>query len=172
MEVDEKPVEEYSDVGGLDKQIQELVEAVVLPMTHKDRFEAIGIQPPKGYPLFLLDVHLFLLSNEEKTVCVITIFVNKSLHTKKSHLLPLYNYIVNIHCRMFDVWTSRNRKDIVGPCVRRTVQSHFPKVGWSTARSGIVFVSFSFFISLASSVFFSLSILASNSLTTSPPLCE
>ncbi len=48
MEVDEKPTEEYSDVGGLDKQIQELVEAIVLPMTHKDRFEAIGIKPPKG----------------------------------------------------------------------------------------------------------------------------
>jgi len=48
MEVDEKPTEEYSDVGGLDKQIQELVEAVVLPMTHKERFEALGIQPPKG----------------------------------------------------------------------------------------------------------------------------
>ncbi|KAJ0398966.1 hypothetical protein P43SY_008192 [Pythium insidiosum] len=48
MEVDEKPTEEYSDIGGLDKQIQELVEAVVLPMTHKEKFEAIGIQPPKG----------------------------------------------------------------------------------------------------------------------------
>eukprot|EP00936_MAST-01D_sp_MAST-1D-sp1_P002375 g2375.t1 len=48
MEVDEKPTEEYSDIGGLDKQIKELVEAVVLPMTHKDRFEAIGIRPPKG----------------------------------------------------------------------------------------------------------------------------
>eukprot|EP01110_Echinostelium_bisporum_P003526 TRINITY_DN185_c0_g1_i1.p1 TRINITY_DN185_c0_g1~~TRINITY_DN185_c0_g1_i1.p1 ORF type:complete len:338 (-),score=115.40 TRINITY_DN185_c0_g1_i1:19-1032(-) len=48
MEVDEKPTEEYSDVGGLDKQIQELVEAVVLPMTHKERFQSLGIQPPKG----------------------------------------------------------------------------------------------------------------------------
>lgn len=47
MEVDEKPTEEYSDVGGLDKQIQELVEAVVLPMTHKERFQALGIAPPK-----------------------------------------------------------------------------------------------------------------------------
>ncbi|TYZ60631.1 hypothetical protein PybrP1_004888 [[Pythium] brassicae (nom. inval.)] len=28
MEVDEKPTEEYSDIGGLDKQIQELIEAV------------------------------------------------------------------------------------------------------------------------------------------------
>ncbi|RLN88518.1 hypothetical protein BBJ28_00011305, partial [Nothophytophthora sp. Chile5] len=48
MEVDEKPTEEYSDIGGLDKQIQELVEAVVLPMTHKEKFDAIGILPPKG----------------------------------------------------------------------------------------------------------------------------
>mmetsp|Transcript_26043 Transcript_26043/g.34159 ORF Transcript_26043/g.34159 Transcript_26043/m.34159 type:complete len:438 (+) Transcript_26043:125-1438(+) len=48
MEVDEKPTEEYSDIGGLDKQIQELIEAVVLPMTHKDMFDAIGIRPPKG----------------------------------------------------------------------------------------------------------------------------
>jgi 26S proteasome regulatory subunit T5 len=48
MEVDEKPTEEYSDIGGLDKQIQELVEAVVLPMTHKERFDAVGVRPPKG----------------------------------------------------------------------------------------------------------------------------
>lgn len=38
MEVDERPVEEYSDIGGLDKQIEELVEAIVLPMQHKERF--------------------------------------------------------------------------------------------------------------------------------------
>merc|ERR1712025_1263922 len=48
MEVDERPTEQYSDIGGLDQQIQELIEAIVLPMTHKDRFETIGIQPPKG----------------------------------------------------------------------------------------------------------------------------
>merc|ERR1719478_1290703 len=48
MEVDEKPTEEFNDVGGLDTQIQELIEAVVLPMTHKDRFDNIGIKPPKG----------------------------------------------------------------------------------------------------------------------------
>merc|ERR1712087_823643 len=48
MEVDEKPTEEFTDVGGLDTQIQELVEAIVLPMTHKERFDHIGIKPPKG----------------------------------------------------------------------------------------------------------------------------
>ncbi|XP_019641701.1 26S proteasome regulatory subunit 6A-B [Branchiostoma floridae] len=52
MEVDERPTEQYSDIGGLDKQIQELVEAVVLPMTHKDKFENLGIQPPKGVLLY------------------------------------------------------------------------------------------------------------------------
>lgn len=48
MEVDERPTEQYSDIGGLDKQIQELIEAVVLPMTHKDKFKNLGIHPPKG----------------------------------------------------------------------------------------------------------------------------
>ena len=48
MEVDERPTEEYSDIGGCDLQIQELIEAVVLPMTHKDMFDSIGIRPPKG----------------------------------------------------------------------------------------------------------------------------
>lgn len=48
MEVDEKPTEDYSDIGGLDKQIQELREAIVLPITHKDRFASLGIRPPKG----------------------------------------------------------------------------------------------------------------------------
>ncbi|KAL0928836.1 hypothetical protein M5K25_000759 [Dendrobium thyrsiflorum] len=52
MEVDEKPTEDYSDIGGLEKQIQELVEAIVLPMTHKDWFQKLGIQPPKGVLLY------------------------------------------------------------------------------------------------------------------------
>lgn len=52
MEVDERPTEQYSDIGGLDKQIQELIEAVVLPMTHKDKFKNLGIHPPKGVLLY------------------------------------------------------------------------------------------------------------------------
>lgn len=43
MEVDERPTEQYSDIGGLDTQIQELIEAIVLPMTHKERFEKLGV---------------------------------------------------------------------------------------------------------------------------------
>lgn len=52
MEVDERPTEQYSDIGGLDKQIQELVEAIVLPMNHKEKFENLGIQPPKGVLMY------------------------------------------------------------------------------------------------------------------------
>ena len=52
MEVDEKPTEDYSDIGGLDKQIQELREAIVLPMTHADRFKTLGIRAPKGVLLY------------------------------------------------------------------------------------------------------------------------
>ncbi|KXS11464.1 26S proteasome subunit P45 [Gonapodya prolifera JEL478] len=48
MEVDEKPTEDYNDIGGLDKQIEELVEAIVLPMTQAERFKKLGIRPPKG----------------------------------------------------------------------------------------------------------------------------
>jgi 26S proteasome regulatory subunit T5 len=48
MEVDEKPTEDYSDIGGLDKQIEELIEAVVLPMKQADKFKTLGIKPPKG----------------------------------------------------------------------------------------------------------------------------
>eukprot|EP01018_Ginkgo_biloba_P009617 Gb_25628 [translate_table: standard] len=52
MEVDEKPTEDYNDIGGLEKQITELVEAIVLPMTHKERFEKLGVRPPKGVLLY------------------------------------------------------------------------------------------------------------------------
>lgn len=48
MEVDEKPTEKYTDVGGLDKQIEELVEAIVWPMQEAERFQRIGIKAPKG----------------------------------------------------------------------------------------------------------------------------
>ena len=52
MEVDEKPKEEFTEIGGLDKQITELLEAVVLPLTHREKFANIGIKPPKGVLLY------------------------------------------------------------------------------------------------------------------------
>ncbi len=52
MELDTKPTEKYSDMGGIDKQIQELEEAIVFPLEKKHLFEAIGIKPPKGVLMF------------------------------------------------------------------------------------------------------------------------
>ena len=49
MEVDERPSEDYSDIGGLEKQIEELREAIVLPITHKDKFDSIGIRYSFSY---------------------------------------------------------------------------------------------------------------------------
>ena len=48
MEVDERPTETYTDIGGLDKQIEEFVEAIVLPMQQEQKFKNLGIKPPKG----------------------------------------------------------------------------------------------------------------------------
>jgi len=63
MEVDEKPTEKYSDVGGLHKQIEELVEAVVWPMQQADRFKKIGIKAPKGRLLRTLSCWHILETN-------------------------------------------------------------------------------------------------------------
>ena len=52
MLLDEKPTDDYSDVGGLDKQIQELQEAVVLPLTRPELFTQLGIKAPKGILLY------------------------------------------------------------------------------------------------------------------------
>ena len=39
-------------VGGLEQQIQEMKEAVELPMTHPEIYDDIGIKPPKGVILY------------------------------------------------------------------------------------------------------------------------
>ncbi|MHA1952531.1 MAG: proteasome-activating nucleotidase [Candidatus Heimdallarchaeaceae archaeon] len=48
MELIERPNEKYSDIGGLEPQIQELKETVELPLLKPELFEKIGIDPPKG----------------------------------------------------------------------------------------------------------------------------
>merc|ERR1712113_636963 len=40
------------DIGGLEDQIQEIKEAVELPLTHPELYEDIGIKPPKGVILY------------------------------------------------------------------------------------------------------------------------
>lgn len=52
MKVDKAPLESYADIGGLDSQIQEIKEAVELPLTHPELYDEIGIKPPKGVILY------------------------------------------------------------------------------------------------------------------------
>ena len=52
MKVDKAPSESYADIGGLEKQIQEIKEAVELPLTHPELYSDIGIRPPKGVILY------------------------------------------------------------------------------------------------------------------------
>eukprot|EP00437_Effrenium_voratum_P041879 CAMPEP_0181477012 /NCGR_PEP_ID=MMETSP1110-20121109/41999_1 /TAXON_ID=174948 /ORGANISM="Symbiodinium sp., Strain CCMP421" /LENGTH=449 /DNA_ID=CAMNT_0023602305 /DNA_START=66 /DNA_END=1415 /DNA_ORIENTATION=+ len=52
MKVDKAPTESYGDIGGLEEQIQEMKEAVELPLTHPELYEDVGIKPPKGVILY------------------------------------------------------------------------------------------------------------------------
>lgn len=52
MEVDSSPSETYSEIGGLDEQINEIREAVELPLKRPELFEAVGIDAPKGVLLY------------------------------------------------------------------------------------------------------------------------
>ena len=50
--VEKAPIETFDDVGGCEQQIQELKEAVELPLTHPEYYEDMGITPPKGVILY------------------------------------------------------------------------------------------------------------------------
>jgi len=52
MKVEKAPLESYADIGGLDQQIQEIKEAVELPLTHPEIYDEMGIKPPKGVILY------------------------------------------------------------------------------------------------------------------------
>jgi len=52
MKVEKAPLESYADIGGLEKQIQEIKEAVELPLTRPELYEEVGIKPPKGVILY------------------------------------------------------------------------------------------------------------------------
>ncbi len=52
MKVDKAPLESYADIGGCEAQIQEMKEAVELPLTHPEVYEEMGIKPPKGVILY------------------------------------------------------------------------------------------------------------------------
>ncbi|CAF0780718.1 unnamed protein product [Rotaria sordida] len=52
LQADEKPDVDYTDIGGLDLQKQEIREAVELPLTHFELYKLIGIDPPRGVLMY------------------------------------------------------------------------------------------------------------------------
>jgi 26S proteasome regulatory subunit T3 len=52
MKMTERPDVNYSDIGGLDMQKQEIKEAIELPLSHPELYAQIGIDPPRGVLLY------------------------------------------------------------------------------------------------------------------------
>lgn len=52
MELIEAPDVDYTSIGGLQKQIDEVIETVELPLTNPELFTDVGIEPPHGILLY------------------------------------------------------------------------------------------------------------------------
>lgn len=52
MKLEKAPTETYSDIGGLEHQIQEIKECVELPLTNPELYQEMGIKAPKGVILY------------------------------------------------------------------------------------------------------------------------
>ncbi|HUV84026.1 MAG TPA: proteasome-activating nucleotidase [archaeon] len=52
MELIESPNTDYNSIGGLNKEIQDVVEAIELPLTEPQLFKDVGVEPPKGILLY------------------------------------------------------------------------------------------------------------------------
>ena len=52
MELIEAPDTDYNSIGGLDKEIEEVIETVELPLTDPQMFIDVGVEPPKGILLY------------------------------------------------------------------------------------------------------------------------
>ncbi len=48
----DKPTESWSEIGGLEKEINEVKEVIELPLKKPELFQRVGIQPPKGILLY------------------------------------------------------------------------------------------------------------------------
>ena len=48
MQIDECPTVTYDDIGGLDDQIQQIREAVEIPLENPEIFKTVGVEPPAG----------------------------------------------------------------------------------------------------------------------------
>ncbi len=97
----------------------QLVEAIVLPMTHKDRFKNIGIHPPKGL-YTLASLSLLLCSRPRGLMDKASDFESEdwgfeSLRGRFFYSLFFTDIIIFFFfCRCAVVWSSWYRKDSFG----------------------------------------------------------
>jgi len=52
MELDDSPEVTFDNIGGLEKEIEEIREAVEYPLTKPEIYERVGVEPPKGILLY------------------------------------------------------------------------------------------------------------------------
>ena len=52
MQVEQSPDVTYSDIGGIDAQMEEVRETVEMPIENPEMFEEVGIDPPSGVLLY------------------------------------------------------------------------------------------------------------------------
>lgn len=117
MEVDEKPTETYNDIGGLDKQIEELVEAIVLPIKQADKFKSLGIKPPKG-------VLMYGPPGESAPMLAKATFCRKDLMPRRPSLSLAFIFLL------------RYRQDVNGQSLRCSDRSLLLEASRSFAGSG------------------------------------
>jgi ATP-dependent 26S proteasome regulatory subunit len=114
MKVEKAPLESYADIGGLDAQIQEIKEAVELPLTHPELYEDIGIKPPKGVILYgepgtgktlLAKVHIYVIYFKFMVVSVIFFppYCLLVWHNQKNNQYGKKNHIPFTICQLSDV---------------------------------------------------------------------
>ena len=80
---------------GVCVSVSQLVEAIVLPMTHKERFENLGIQPPKGLLFSLLDLSHFSESNSTSCKVLYKQYARCAPHLWKNS--PRLDYLWCLH---------------------------------------------------------------------------
>ena len=109
MEIDEKPQEDFADIGGCEKQITELLEAVVLPMTAADKFGTF-----------------------------ITFSSHLSLPRTHTHISTLHRGHRNLSAqRLSSVRTTRNRKNTLGSCMCKTYKCVVLETRWTSTRTDV-----------------------------------
>ncbi|EDS43759.1 26S protease regulatory subunit 6a [Culex quinquefasciatus] len=116
-----RPTEQYSDIGGLDRQIQKLIEAVVLPTTHKDKFKNLRIHPPKSTYLKMASQQLVQMFIGDGAKLV---WDASALTKEKSPVRVLFQLAIRPHDERKDPFLLQPLCYLSIPVVHQTARSH------------------------------------------------